>query len=66
MEVNVYNLFKEKGLVNDYKEYNDLVRLRCMYVNEKRIDAPVKKLKVGEVKSIRAGFNQRISRFREF
>ena len=55
MIVDVYKLFRDNNLVDDYKEYNELVRLRCMYINEEVIEEPSKKLKVSKkVKNIRA------------
>ena len=59
MKVNVYKIFKDYNLIDDYKEYNELVRLKCVYVNEKRIETPTKihKLKK-KVKNIRLAFRK--------
>jgi uncharacterized protein YlbG (UPF0298 family) len=59
MEVNIYNLFRDHNLVSDHKEYSELVWLRCMYVNEERIDTPTKTLKLDKkVKNIRAVYKK--------
>ena len=59
MEIKIYKLFKKHNLVNDYKEYVELVRLRCMYINDKRIEIPTKKLYHPEkVNNIKAGFKK--------
>jgi len=59
MEVNIYNIFKDNNLVDNYKEYSELIRLKCVYVNEERIETPVKihKLKK-KVKNIRLAFRK--------
>jgi len=59
MKINIYNLFKKHNLVNNYKEYNELVRLKCMYVNGERIYTPLKFIEMNKkVISIKAGFKK--------
>ena len=59
LKVKAYKLFKEHNLVNDYKEYVELVRLRCMWINDQRIEIPTKKLEFqDEIKHIKAGFKK--------
>ena len=61
MEINIYKLFRENKLVSDYKEYSELVRLKCMYVNEERIEIPTKMQKINKkIKNIRVAYNKLI------